>query len=106
MIAVSPHCSVYFFPYIPYCVLSFIEHWLLFYKSMLLVITRSSGILSRCCTVSNNVFFGRTKSYLGGNRPFLRGLTKGVIIVAEIVCISVENCCIFSHPRSAYVYLQ
>ena len=56
---------------------------------MLLVITKSSDMLSTCLTVSNDVFFGRTKSYLGGNHLLLRGLTRGVITTAEIVGISV-----------------
>lgn len=71
MIAASPHCSVYLSPYIPYCILNFIEHQLLFYKSVLPVTTKSSDIISRCLTVSSDVFFGRKS-------PPLKEAYKGV----------------------------
>lgn len=62
---------------------------MLLYKSIFHIITKRSDVPKRCHTVSNDVFFRTTKSYLGGNHMLLRGLTWGVIIKAEIVGISV-----------------
>lgn len=97
----SPYCSVYLFLYEPHCIFSFVEHWSLSLLSLKVVIS-----LVRCHAVSNRIFFGKTKFYLGGHHSLLRRLTREVLVMAEIVGTSLWNCCVFSHPVSAHVYLQ